>query len=172
MPLLEIVQVGDPVLRALARPVTPEELASPALLRLIDDMRETMRDAPGVGLAAPQVGIGLKLAVIEDPASVSAEDRASREREPVPFHVIINPELTVEESEPARFYEGCLSLSGFAAEVARARAVRVDALDEHGRPITIRARGWYARILQHEIDHLNGTLYIDRMDTRTFRRVE
>ncbi|MFI5290225.1 MAG: peptide deformylase, partial [Polyangia bacterium] len=120
MPLLEIVQVGDPVLRAVARAVTQEELARPELLSLIDDMRETMRAAPGVGLAAPQIGIGLKLAVIEDPASVSAEDRASREREPVPFHVIVNPTLTVEESEPARFYEGCLSLSGFAAEVARA----------------------------------------------------
>lgn len=173
MPVLEIVQVGHPALRQPARTLAPEELGTPDFLRLVDDLRETMRAAPGVGLAAPQVGLSIRVAVIEDRAQVTPEDRAAREREPVPFHVIVNPTLTVEEAEPpsATFFEGCLSLAGFGAEVERARAVRVDALDEHGRPITLRARGWYARILQHEIDHLNGTLYIDRMNTRTFRQV-
>jgi peptide deformylase len=82
--------------------------------------------------------------------------------------VIVNPRLTVEVAETAEFFEGCLSLPGFTAVVPRALAVRVDALNEHAEPVTIQARGWYARILQHEIDHLHGTLYIDRMQSRTF----
>jgi len=170
--LLPIVQLGDPVLRARARDVDPSGLADPKMKELIDAMRETMREAPGVGLAAPQIGLGLRLAVIEDrPASVEGldpETRASREREAVPFHVIVNPVLTVEDSARACFFEGCLSLTGYVAVVPRALAVRVDCLDETGAPRVIRARGWYARILQHEIDHLDGVAYVDRMETRTF----
>ena len=168
MSVLEIVQAGHPVLRQVARPLERDEILVADIQQLIADMRDTMRAAPGVGLAAPQVGIGLQLAVIEDPATVSEEDLRKRDRERVPFHVIINPRLVVEEAEPATFYEGCLSVEGYAARVGRARVVRVDALDEKAQPVTIRAHGWYARILQHEIDHLNGILYIDRMDTRTF----
>jgi peptide deformylase len=121
-----------------------------------------MRDAPGVGLAAPQVGVALQLAVIED-----VGENEAQERKPVPFHVIASPRLTLGD-EIVEHYEGCLSVEGFQAAVPRARAVTVEALDHRGQPITIRATGWYARILQHEIDHLNGTLYIDRMKTRTF----
>ena len=130
---------------------------------LIASMFETMRAAPGVGLAAPQVGVPLQLAVIED-----RMEMAERERLPVAPHVIINPRLTLEGERDVRFFEGCLSLPGFTAETARAHAVRVECLNEKAERVTIRAVGWYARILQHEIDHLNGTLYIDRMDTRTF----
>jgi peptide deformylase len=170
--LLKIVEVGDPVLRAAARPLTPEEARGPQLAALIELMRETMRDAPGVGLAAPQIGESLQLAVIEDRAdyqsSADAEELAARGRAPVPFHVIINPRLQVVDAGPIVFPEGCLSVPGFLAQVPRAAAVRVDALDHHGQPITINASGWYARILQHEIDHLLGNLYVDRMDTRTF----
>src|SRR5882757_4147696 len=134
-------------------------------------MRETMRDAPGVGLAAPQIGESLQLAVIEDCAEyqdgLSPEELAARDRAPVPFHVIVNPRLTIVEPGPAVFYEGCLSVPDFVAQVPRAAAVRVDALDHRGEPVSIAAGGWYARILQHEIDHLRGTLYVDRMDTRS-----
>jgi peptide deformylase len=168
MAILEIVQVGHPALREAARPLTPEEIVSAAVQRLIEDMKETMRDAPGVGLAAPQIGLGLQLAVMEDVVQVDPEDANERERQPVPFHVMINPVLTVEDQGPVVFYEGCLSLAGFGAKVPRARSVRVDALDERAKPITLRATGWYARILQHEYDHLQGTMYIDRMDSRTF----
>jgi peptide deformylase len=164
--ILPIVQTGDPVLRQLARALTAEEIASPAFGTLVDQMRETMRAAPGVGLAAPQIGLPFQLAVIEDKIA----DK-ERDREAVPFHVIVNPVLTVEDPGPLVYFEGCLSVNGFAAKVSRARTVRVEALNEHGQPITIHAHGWYARILQHEIDHLNGMLYIDRMDTRTFTRV-
>jgi peptide deformylase len=160
--LLKIVQTGDPVLRTPARPLTPADLATAEIQQLIELMRETMRDAPGVGLAAPQVGVPLQLAVIED-----VGESAEQERAPVPFHVIATPRLTLGD-ELVEFHEGCLSVDGFQAVVPRARAVTVEALDHHGAPVTIEASGWYARILQHEIDHLNGTLYIDRMKTRTF----
>jgi peptide deformylase len=170
--ILPIVQLGDPVLRARARDIAPAALAEPKMKQLIDAMRETMRDAPGVGLAAPQIGLGMRLAVIEDrPETVEGldpESRAERERDAVPFHVIVNPVLTVEDATPAYFVEGCLSLAGFVAVVGRALGVRVECLDETGRERVIHARGWYARILQHEIDHLNGIVYVDRMETRTF----
>ncbi len=160
--LLKIVQAGDPVLRTSARPLTPEEIKSVEVQQLIDLMRETMRDAPGVGLAAPQVGLPLQLAVIEDVGEVEAT-----ERRPVPFHVIINPKLTLGEDR-VEFFEWCLSVDGYQAVVPRARTAHVVARDHRGEEVSIDASGWYARILQHEIDHLHGTLYIDRMRSRTF----
>jgi peptide deformylase len=166
--LLKIVQAGHPVLRERARDLTLDELRSAQTQQLIALMRETMRDAPGVGLAAPQVGVPLRLAVIEDSAAVHPDVRAEREREPVPFHVIVNPVLRLAPGQDVIFTEGCLSVRGFAARVPRARRVQVEHLDEHGAPRVIDASGWYARILQHEIDHLDGTLYVDRMDTRSF----
>lgn len=169
--LLKIVEVGDPVLRATARDLAPEELHSPAMRQLIELMRATMWDAPGVGLAAPQIGEALRLAVIEDRAEYQAglppAELEARGRRPIPFHVIVNPRLTVLDPGPALFAEGCLSVPGFLATVPRARAVRVEALDHTGAPVVIEADGWHARILQHEIDHLEGTLYVDRMATRT-----
>jgi peptide deformylase len=174
---LKIVQAGDPVLRNRARELSSVEIRSRAIQDLIAEMRETMRDAPGVGLAAPQIGESIQLAVIEDRPdyqSSASEDRlALLERQPVPFHVIVNPRITRGEARPdARFFEGCLSVNGWVGVVPRALEVRVDALDEHGKPIQIDARGWYARILQHEIDHLHGVLCIDRMYTRTLMTQE
>lgn len=159
---LEIVQAGDPVLRQRARSLTPEEIVGPEVQRLIELMRKTMREAPGVGLAAPQIGLPLRLAVIED-----VGESPEAERKPVPFHVIVNPTLALGGEEVA-FFEGCLSVSGYQAIVWRARQVEVQALDHRGKPVRIEASGWYARILQHEIDHLNGTLYIDRMVPRSY----
>jgi len=174
--LLKIVQAGDPVLRQVSRPLSAKEIGSREIRELIEAMKETMRDAPGVGLAAPQVGHSLQLAVIEDrpeyTKDASAEVLAERERKPVPFHVIINPRLTLLNEPSVEFFEGCLSVSGFMAVVPRARRVHIDCLDEHGKKKLIEAGGWYARILQHEIDHLNGTLYIDRMHTRTLSTLE
>jgi peptide deformylase len=174
--LLKIVQAGAPVLRAQARQVTHEEIISDEIQRLIRDMRETMYDAPGVGLAAPQVGVPLQLAVIEDRhellSSLTAQELAEKERQAVPFQVIFNPEITLLREDRTDFYEGCLSLSGFSAVVPRAARVRVAYLDERGEPQSVEASGWYARILQHEIDHLRGMLYIDRMETRTFTSLD
>jgi peptide deformylase len=169
---LPIVEAGHPVLRQVGRQLERAEVLAPATVRLIEAMRATMRDAPGVGLAAPQIGESLALAVIEDRAEyqerLSAEDLKARGRTPVPFHVIINPRLSVLDPGPAEFAEGCLSVPGYSAVTPRALAVRVEALDHRGEARVIEARGWYARILQHEIDHLNGMLYVDRMATRTF----
>lgn len=159
---LDIVQVGDPVLRQVARPLAEGELASPRIQKLIEDMRDTMRAAPGVGLAAPQIGESLQLVVIED-THVAPE----REREAVPFHVLVNPTLTVRTEEVVSAFEGCLSFAGFSMIVPRARKVRVEALDEHGQRFVKVATGWYARILQHEVDHLNGIVCCDRMESRT-----
>ena len=169
---LTIVQAGEPVLRQVARKLTKAEIESDQIRSLILDMRETMHGAPGVGLAAPQVGFLLQLAVIEDKEeyhkNISAEELRERERQPVPFQVVINPKITHTSEAVVEFFEGCLSLPGFSAVVPRAHTVTVECLDENGRQKLIVAAGWHARILQHEIDHLNGNLYIDRMRSRTF----
>jgi len=173
---LKIVQAGEAVLRQRGKDLSAGEIRSREIQNLIEWMRETMYDAPGVGLAAPQVGLALRLAVIEDKPEnlkdVPADYLKERDRKAVPFHVIVNPKLTLDGSADAEFFEGCLSLAGFTAVVPRARKVRVECLDHQGEPKTIQASGWYARILQHEIDHLEGTVYIDRMRSRTFMSVE
>jgi peptide deformylase len=171
--LLPIVHAGEPVLRQQARALSPQEISSKEIQKLIEHMRETMRGAPGVGLAAPQIGLSLQIAVVEDRKEyhkeVSAEQLALRERRPVAFHVLINPRIqTADDDQIVEFFEGCLSLPGFFALVPRSRGVRVECLDHRGKSKSIEASGWYARILQHEIDHLHGNLYIDRMHSRTF----
>jgi peptide deformylase len=175
--LLPIVHAGEPVLRQQARALSPPEIRSKEIQKLIEHMRETMRQAPGVGLAAPQIGLSLQLAVIEDRKQyhkeITPEQLALRERRPVPFHVVVNPRIRiVEEDRIAEFFEGCLSLPGYFALVPRSRSVRVECLDQRGNPKTIEASGWYARILQHEIDHLHGNLYIDRMHSRSLSSTE
>jgi peptide deformylase len=173
---LSIVQAGEPVLRRPARPLRPNEIRSREIRELIEQMKETMHAAPGVGLAAPQIGQGIQLAVIEDrPEYIkdwTPEQLAERERAPVPFHVIINPKITLLGDEWVEYFEGCLSLTNLMALTPRARRVRVECVDEKGQPRVIEAAGWYARILQHEIDHLQGTLYVDHMDPRTLMTVE
>jgi len=174
--LLKLLQVGEPVLRERARPLSEEEIHSKYIQELIAAMRDTLRDAPGVGLAAPQIGVPIQLAIIEDPpeywTELSASDLAARERTVTPFHVIVNPRITSASEPSIEFFEGCLSLSGFTALVPRSREIRVECLDERAEPKTIHASGWYARILQHEIDHLNGTIYVDRMRSRSFMSIE
>jgi peptide deformylase len=173
---LQIVQAGDPVLRKVARPMSLEEIRSASTKHLIEQMRDTMRAAPGVGLAAPQIGESIQLAVIEDRIDyvkeISSEQLAERQRSAVDFHVIINPKISIVGETTVDFFEGCLSVAGFGAVVPRGASVQVECLNERAEPITITAQSWYARILQHEIDHLNGTLYIDRMQTRSFTTTE
>ena len=153
-----------------------DEIKSVSTKYLIEQMRDTMRAAPGVGLAAPQIGESIQLAVIEDRIDyikdLPSEQLAARQRSLVDFHVIINPKISIVGDTTVDFFEGCLSVAGFAAVVRRGASVRVECLNERAEQITINAQGWYARILQHEIDHLNGTLYIDRMQTRSFTNIE
>jgi peptide deformylase len=173
---LAIVQAGDPVLRKAARLLRPNEIRSREIRELIQQMKETMYAAPGVGLAAPQIGQSIQLAVIEDRQEYikdwTPEQLAERERESVPFHVIINPRIMLLGEERVDYFEGCLSLTNLMALTPRARRVRVDCVDEKGDAKTIEASGWYARILQHEIDHLAGTMYVDHMYPRTLMTVE
>ncbi|MBA3542340.1 MAG: peptide deformylase [Deltaproteobacteria bacterium] len=170
-----IVQTGTAVLRARATEVEPTRITTPQSQDFFALMTDIMRAAPGVGLAAPQIGVPLRVIVLEDRdesiANLTPEECAERLREPFPARVIVNPVLRVIGDERVTFFEGCLSVDGFAALVERAAEVEVTGLDDHAQPITWRVRGWPARILQHEVDHLDGTLYIDRMFTRSFTTV-
>jgi len=173
---LHIAQIGEEVLRGQARELSREEILSASTRDLIEHMRDTMRSAPGVGLAAPQVGLPLQLAVIEDREEyhkkLNSAQLAERQRVPISFHVIINPRIVSQDNTHLDFFEGCLSVAGYMAIVPRARAVTVEYLDEHAEKRRVEAVGWYARILQHEIDHLAGVMYVDRMHTRTLTTVE
>ncbi|MFE0949820.1 peptide deformylase [Streptomyces mutabilis] len=163
---LPIVEAGDPVLRRVAEPFDGQ-LAPPLLARFVEALRLTMHAAPGVGLAAPQVGVGLRIAVIEDPAPVPEEVRVARGRVPQPFRVLVNPAYEPVGDGRAAFFEGCLSVPGWQAVVARHAEVRLRAWDEHGRAVDEVFSGWPARTVQHETDHLDGVLYLDRAETRS-----
>ncbi len=173
---IKIATVGEPVLRDAARKLDRDEIGSKRIREMIEYMRETLADAPGVGLPAPQIGEPLQLAIVEDKieyhATLSQQELEERERRPVPFHVLINPKIELVSPPELTFFEGCLSHPGFVAMVPRARTVRVRALNELAELVEIEAEGWYARILQHEIDHLNGTLYIDRMWSRSLSSID
>ncbi len=163
---LPIVAAGDPVLRQPAERFDGQ-LDAGLLARFVAALRATMHAAPGVGLAAPQVGVPLRLAVIEDPAPVSEEVRLARGRVPQPFRVLVNPSYEGAGAERAAFFEGCLSVPGWQAVVERHAQVRLRALDERGREVDEVFSGWPARIVQHETDHLDGTLYLDRAELRS-----
>ena len=158
---LPIVSAGDPVLRRRAEPYDGN-LPTALLTELLVAMRESMLAAPGVGLAAPQIGLGVQIAVIEDSADVSAEVAEVRERRPTPFRVIVNPSYRPIDGDIAAFYEGCLSVPGYQAVVERSRAVRLHGWDERGARLDETVTGWAARIVAHETDHLHGQLYLDK----------
>jgi peptide deformylase len=172
----DIVQIGKPVLRSRAAEVPKEKLGTKELDDLVAKMIATMRAAPGVGLAAPQIGVGWRVIVLEDRPELMAKlnDVERRERERVAFgpRVFVNPVVTPIGDERAMFFEGCLSVRGYVGLVDRAAEVEVTGTDAQGTPQTWRVRGWPARILQHELDHLDGTLYVDRMVTRSFANAD
>ncbi|PON50965.1 Formylmethionine deformylase [Parasponia andersonii] len=176
MSLADIVKAGDPVLHEPAKKVEPGEIGSERIQKIVDDMVMAMRNAPGVGLAAPQIGVPLRIIVLEDTKEyigyAPKEETRAQDRRPFDLLVMINPKLKKKSSRTALFFEGCLSVDGFRAVVERCLDVEVSGLDRYGNPIKIDASGWQARILQHECDHLEGTLYVDRMVPKTFRTVE
>ncbi|MFD5792148.1 peptide deformylase [Streptomyces diastatochromogenes] len=163
---LPIVAAGRPVLRHGTQSYDGQ-LAPALLARFIEAMRDTMHAAPGVGLAAPQVGVPLRIAVIEDPAPVPEEVALIRGRVPQPFRVLVNPSYEPVGTGRVAFFEGCLSVPGWQAVVARHAEVRLRGEDEHGRVLDEVFTGWPARIVQHETDHLDGTLYLDRAEVRS-----
>jgi peptide deformylase len=155
MAVLKVRKYGDPVLRRRAetvREVTPE------LRRLAEDMIETMYDEAGIGLAAPQIGESIRMMVVGD----------ERGRHP---QALVNPVIT-EQGGAVTAEEGCLSIPGLFADVERAEWVQIEAQDLDGRPVSIRARGFHARVFQHEMDHLDGILFIDRLDAVTRDRIK
>ena len=159
MALREIVFLPEPVLRRKAKPVTKFDKE---LQTLIDDMIETMREAPGVGLAAPQVNVSQQLAVIEYDEDEDEEENEDAPPKPKKLYVIINPEIIKTSEEKVMGIEGCLSIPGLQGEVERHESIQVKALNRHGSPVKLKVDGWMARIFQHEIDHLNGVLFTDR----------
>jgi peptide deformylase len=158
MALLPVVAVGEPGDEVLFKAAQRVRDFGPGLHKLLDDMLETMREAPGVGLAAPQVGLGLRAAVVEYPEDDEYPDSPKR------VYELINPEV-IKKKGAEIGQEGCLSIPGLAADVERATFVLVKAQDRHGREVRIKAYDWLARIFQHEIDHLHGVLMTDKAET-------
>jgi peptide deformylase len=156
MTLRTIVTLPDPVLRRKARAVTTFDKK---LQTVIDDMIETMREAPGVGLAAPQVGISNRLIVVEYYENEQAEEVEDEAKKKV--WVLLNPEIVKASDEKVMGVEGCLSVPNLVGEVERHDAVQIKGLNRHGQPMRVKAQGWLARIFQHEIDHLNGIVFTD-----------
>ena len=156
MALRNIVTLPDPVLKRKAHAVTKFDKD---LQTLLNDMVETMREAPGVGLAAPQIGLSERIVVIE-----YFEKQEDEEKEDAPKKVwaVINPEIVKASPETLMGVEGCLSIPGLEGEVERHAEVHVRAMNRHGKPVKIKAKGWLARIFQHEIDHVNGILFTER----------
>jgi peptide deformylase len=158
MAIREIVTVPDPVLRRKAQKVTKFD---EKLQMLIDDMVETMREAPGVGLAAPQIGVLEQIIVVEYFEKEEDEEREDAEEAPKRLYVIVNPEITRTSTETVTGAEGCLSVPGYLGEVERFDAVTVKGQNRRGQPVTLKLKDWTARIFQHEIDHLSGVLFTD-----------
>ncbi len=163
MPIRKIATVGHPVLREVARPLTREELASPAAQALIEDLVETMRDANGAGIAANQVYEPVQICVIHIQNNPRYPYKPN-----YPLTVLVNPEITALTEETFDNYEGCLSVPNLRGEVARFTHVRVKAMDRTGRDLDFEVKGLTAGTFQHEVDHLHGKLFLDRVtDTRT-----
>ena len=162
MSILKVARMGHPVLRSRARAVEPAEIRSPRIQQLIDDMFETMREYQGVGLAAPQVHESLRLFVAGF-APKEGDHAAADEPERVPLMALINPEITPIGSATVEDWEGCLSIPDIRGRVPRAREISVRAYDRQGKRFDLRARGFTARVIQHETDHLDGVLFFDRM---------
>ncbi len=148
------------MLRKTAQLVLPEHIPHAEFQRLIDDMIETMHEYIGVGLAAPQVHVSRQLAVLQVDKHPRYPDVS-----PVPLTVLINPRLSVLSEQRGELWEGCLSIPGLRGMVRRHTAVRVQALDRHGRPLDFVAKDFHARVIEHEYDHLQGKVYVDRMDS-------
>jgi peptide deformylase len=157
--VLNVAQLGNPVLRIPAEPVTGEEISDKSAAFLIDSMIDTMREYNGAGLAAPQVHVSKQIVVIE-----AQSNPRYKEKGDIPLTVLINPQITEFSEELDEGWEGCLSLKGLWGKVKRSTAVTVQALTREGKDIEIKAEGFFAVVLQHEIDHLYGKLFVDRMD--------
>jgi len=158
--ILKVAQLGHPILRSLSKPVTADQIATPDFQRFIDDLIETMRAYDGVGLAAPQVHVPQRVATIEVTRNPRYPGAPA-----VALTVLVNPEITPVGDDKEEDWEGCLSVPSLRGRVPRLLTIEVRALDRHGRPLAYRADGFAARVVQHEVDHMDGKVYLDRMKT-------
>ncbi|HZP40277.1 MAG TPA: peptide deformylase [Candidatus Binatia bacterium] len=158
MAVLKVARLGHPVLRKIAEPVPPEAIGAPEIQRLVDDMLETMDDHDGAGLAAPQVHVSRRIVVY----GVEANPRYP-DAEPVPLTVLVNPKITFLTEDEEEDWEGCLSVPDLRGMVPRRTKIRVEAYGRDGKPLRFVAEGFHARVVQHECDHLDGKVYLDRM---------
>jgi peptide deformylase len=165
MAILKVARMGHPVLRAKARPLEAAEIRSPDVQQLIDDMFETMAEYQGVGLAAPQVHEGVRIFVAGFPGDADEDDEEEEQQQPVPPVALINPEITIIGRDLSEDWEGCLSIPEIRGRVPRARQIVVRGYDRTGRRVEIKASGFIARVIQHETDHLDGVLFVDRMES-------
>ncbi len=163
MAVREIIRMGHPTLRRAARPLTREEIGSPETRRLVEDMVDTLHHAGGIGLAAPQIDVPLRVAIIE----IEAGSSRYGEIPAMPLTVFVNPEIEIVNPTTAGFWEGCLSVPGLRGFVERPQHVQVRARDLANRPLELELQGFLATVFQHEFDHLDGRLYIDRMTDPT-----
>ncbi len=161
--ILKVACLGNPVLREPARPFSAEEIAAPQTQHLIDDMIETMRDHEGVGLAAPQVHVSRRLVILE----VDGEQPRYPEAPPIPLQVLVNPEILDPSPDTKEDWEGCLSVPDLRGKVPRHRAIRVRAFDRDGKKLEFTVEDFHARVIQHECDHLDGRVFLDRMTDLT-----
>lgn len=169
MAVRRIIEIGDPVLRVGAAPLRPEAIGTPELRQLVVDIVDTMRASGGIGIAAPQIGEPVQAVVIE----IAAESTRYPDMQPFALEVFLNPRITVLDATPQSFWEGCLSVPGLRGLVARPRGVRVDYLTVDGLEQSIVAEGFLATVFQHELDHLDGVLFVDRLpDTRRLATIE
>ncbi len=167
MAIRKVSRMGHPVLRQRAAEISPAQMQSPQMQCLIDDMIETMIDYEGIGLAAPQVFEPLRLIVLGNP-DPDPQDEAT-----IPLTVLFNPQFTAQSSECLDAWEGCLSIPQLRGVVPRSAAVEVQGYDREGQAVALEAEGLFARVLQHEIDHLDGVLFLDRMaDLQTLTFLE
>jgi peptide deformylase len=164
MSILKVARMGHPVLRTRAKPLDPADIKLPRIQQLIDDMFETMQEYQGVGLAAPQVHHGVRL-FVAGLAPRHDDDEEDDEDGGVPLMALINPEITIVGDEVVEDWEGCLSIPEIRGRVPRAREIDVKAYDRKGKRVQISARGFTARVIQHETDHLDGVLFLDRMES-------
>ena len=167
MAVREIIRMGHPTLRRRARPLAPEEIGSAGIARLVDDMIDTLHHAGGIGLAAPQVNESVRLAIIEIGDGSRYGDIPT-----MPLTVFVNPEIEVLDDTRAGYWEGCLSVPGLRGFVQRPQHVRVRARNLDAAPIELELEGFPATVFQHEFDHLDGRLYIDRMEDPTLLMFE
>ncbi|MFN2425602.1 MAG: peptide deformylase [Candidatus Binatia bacterium] len=163
MPIRPVLTIGNPLLRKVARYLDPAEIGSPAMRSLLADMIETMHHEQGIGIAAPQIGESVQAAIIE----IDSESVRYPGQEPFGLRVFFNPRVTVLDAEEQGFWEGCLSVPNLRGFVERPRRVRVDYLDADAHERTIEAEGFLATVFQHELDHLQGVLYVDRIRDMT-----